>query len=469
MKHPSEQLLDYAYGELASNEAKTLEAHLASCPDCTRELDSIRGVRKTFAQLAPEPAPSAGLESLLAYAAQSAQRAQEKPEPRRRWFWLAPVGGLLALCLVVVVADRAQMMESASPLAQAEAPAAARQPMNKNLATFGTNTSDEAVPSAAPASPPMQLAEAEKEASKRDLDAKDQAKLKEEAYADDELAMRERSKASAKKKAVQHHALLQAFGATQMQPGDSGGLALAVGQGAPKGGAGMGIGSMGPGAATGRGEGNLAMAKKPSVKGYEGDRSGGAAGGMAGGVAAGFIGGKASAAREEDATSNLIARADTAPSADARKSAPAKERRLAKSEAAPEPAEAPMELASESQADQLEDKPARTRAASAPVIASAPSAAAAPAMAPPPPPAPAKAAPISPRDRLIAALGSATSAQVPGLLAQLCELDAREGRVADARAECQRLASQFPKAAETRRAQRVLNDLPASLPAEPNP
>ncbi|NOJ98172.1 zf-HC2 domain-containing protein [Corallococcus coralloides] len=91
-----DRLLDFAYGELPASEAHALEQHVQGCARCTKALADIRGVRTTMAQLSSEPAPDAGLESLLAYAQQSARRAAAGPEPKpSRWRrWLLPAVGL---------------------------------------------------------------------------------------------------------------------------------------------------------------------------------------------------------------------------------------------------------------------------------------------------------------------------------------------------------------------------------------
>ncbi|RKG73540.1 zf-HC2 domain-containing protein [Corallococcus exercitus] len=91
-----DRLLDFAYGELPASEAQSLEQHVQGCARCTKALADIRGVRTTMAQLSSEPAPDAGLESLLAYAQQSARRAAAGPEPKpSRWRrWLLPAVGL---------------------------------------------------------------------------------------------------------------------------------------------------------------------------------------------------------------------------------------------------------------------------------------------------------------------------------------------------------------------------------------
>lgn len=91
-----DRLLDFAYGELPATEAQALEQHVQGCVRCSKALADIRGVRTTMAQLSSEPAPDAGLESLLAYAQQSARRASAGPEPKpSRWRrWLLPAVGL---------------------------------------------------------------------------------------------------------------------------------------------------------------------------------------------------------------------------------------------------------------------------------------------------------------------------------------------------------------------------------------
>ena len=105
--HNENKLLEYAYGELSGSEAKSLEAHLQSCPECTQALGSIQKVRRTMSQLPPASAPSAGLDSLIAYARQSARRAQSKAPARWSRLWLpGAAASVAALGLVVVVSSR---------------------------------------------------------------------------------------------------------------------------------------------------------------------------------------------------------------------------------------------------------------------------------------------------------------------------------------------------------------------------
>ena len=104
--HSSEdRLLELAYGELPPAEARALEAHLEDCPRCTQALQQIRSVRTAMAPLRAEPVPDAGLDSLLAYAQQSARRNAEAPAPARRGWrrLLMPAAGLAAASLFGLV------------------------------------------------------------------------------------------------------------------------------------------------------------------------------------------------------------------------------------------------------------------------------------------------------------------------------------------------------------------------------
>jgi hypothetical protein len=100
-----DKLLDFAYGELPAPEASAVESHVKTCPRCSQALEQIRGVRVTMSQLPQEAAPTAGLESLLAYAEQAAKRTAEAPRAGAPWWrrMVAPLAGAAALMLVVVV------------------------------------------------------------------------------------------------------------------------------------------------------------------------------------------------------------------------------------------------------------------------------------------------------------------------------------------------------------------------------
>jgi anti-sigma factor RsiW len=103
-----DKLLEFAYGELPANEAAAVDAHVRGCPRCAEALAQITSVRSAMRQLPVEPAPDAGLESLLAYAAQTAER--NAAGSRREAWWrrlLMPLASATALLVVGVVAWRA--------------------------------------------------------------------------------------------------------------------------------------------------------------------------------------------------------------------------------------------------------------------------------------------------------------------------------------------------------------------------
>jgi anti-sigma factor RsiW len=100
-----DRLLDFVYGELPPTEARAVESHVEGCARCSEMLAGIRGVRTTMAQLPMEPAPDAGLESLLAYAQQAARNAAAGPAPKPTWWrrWLMPAMGVAAVTVFGVI------------------------------------------------------------------------------------------------------------------------------------------------------------------------------------------------------------------------------------------------------------------------------------------------------------------------------------------------------------------------------
>src|SRR5690606_13346541 len=66
--HLEELLLDYIYDELPPADARAAAEHLAQCERCREKLDEFRSTRRSMSRLPSEPAPTAGLESLLTYA-----------------------------------------------------------------------------------------------------------------------------------------------------------------------------------------------------------------------------------------------------------------------------------------------------------------------------------------------------------------------------------------------------------------
>lgn len=117
-----DKLLEFAYGELARQEADAVEAHVRGCARCSQALDEIGGVRATMSQLPMVPAPDAGLDSLLAYAEQAAKRNAEGTARPVASIWkrfLAPLVTVMALLTVGVVGFRAKEEFDTSPASAA--------------------------------------------------------------------------------------------------------------------------------------------------------------------------------------------------------------------------------------------------------------------------------------------------------------------------------------------------------------
>jgi len=77
--HPDDdRLLELAYGEASTAEARALRQHVDGCARCRHVLEDIAEVRSAFRSVPAEPAPERGLESLLAYGEQAAARARSR-------------------------------------------------------------------------------------------------------------------------------------------------------------------------------------------------------------------------------------------------------------------------------------------------------------------------------------------------------------------------------------------------------
>jgi len=124
-----DRLLDFAYGELPAQEALAVESHLQGCTRCTELLEGIRGVRTTMAQLPMEPAPDAGLDSLLAYAQQAARNAAAGPAPRPTWWrrWLVPAMGVTAVSALAIVSIQVRGKVNFEPELVATSSSASKQ------------------------------------------------------------------------------------------------------------------------------------------------------------------------------------------------------------------------------------------------------------------------------------------------------------------------------------------------------
>ncbi|GMU61103.1 MAG: hypothetical protein AMXMBFR34_28660 [Myxococcaceae bacterium] len=111
-----DKLLEFAYGELPAPEAAAVDAHVRGCARCTEALSQITIVRSTMSALPLAPAPDAGLESLLAYAEQTAKRNADAKKQSVWWRrYLMPLASASALLLVGVVAWRASQEFNPDP------------------------------------------------------------------------------------------------------------------------------------------------------------------------------------------------------------------------------------------------------------------------------------------------------------------------------------------------------------------
>ncbi|ATB34521.1 hypothetical protein [Melittangium boletus] len=143
-----DRLLDFAYEELPESEAHQVKQHVQDCSRCAAALRDIRGVRGSMSRLPKVSAPDAGLESLLAYAQQSARRSSMGAEPAQRWWRRLLAPALSAAALGVVGIVTVQMSQEASPVS----PAASKQSSQE---ASSRRAKAESVPAAAPAPAPV--------------------------------------------------------------------------------------------------------------------------------------------------------------------------------------------------------------------------------------------------------------------------------------------------------------------------
>lgn len=144
-----DKLLEFAYGELTANEESAVSAHVQTCAKCSEALAGIKGVRASMRQLPMEAAPEAGLDSLLAYAEQAAQRNAQGSKKSRSVFsrW---VGGLSAVAALGLVAYVTIASDLKAPNAEAVATAAKKAEM-KSAREYGEGSRKQAeAPSPAP-------------------------------------------------------------------------------------------------------------------------------------------------------------------------------------------------------------------------------------------------------------------------------------------------------------------------------
>ena len=100
-----DRLLDFAYGELPPPRPRPWSPTSRAAPVQRAARRASAACAPSWRSCAMEPAPDAGLESLLAYAQQAARNAAAGPAPKPTWWrrWLVPVMGVAAVCAFGVV------------------------------------------------------------------------------------------------------------------------------------------------------------------------------------------------------------------------------------------------------------------------------------------------------------------------------------------------------------------------------
>jgi len=99
-QHPrGEEIQDLADGRLPPAHRQALEAHLATCPQCTRQLERLRWVKDGTARV-PILEPPADLPARIAQALDGADRRGSRASRLRRY--LLPAAAVLAAAAVVV-------------------------------------------------------------------------------------------------------------------------------------------------------------------------------------------------------------------------------------------------------------------------------------------------------------------------------------------------------------------------------
>jgi anti-sigma factor RsiW len=98
--HPANDLQLLLEDLLAAERRAEVEAHLADCPRCRRELEAIRRVRAAARRSRPEPELPEGLASRVSASLDAVDRASRRA---RRARWLVPLSLAAAAILAVVL------------------------------------------------------------------------------------------------------------------------------------------------------------------------------------------------------------------------------------------------------------------------------------------------------------------------------------------------------------------------------
>src|SRR5437867_7239185 len=99
--HPlGEEIQDFVDGRLTPAHREEVEAHLATCPQCGREIEKLRWVKEGTARL-PMREPPPDLPARVAQALDSEDRRGSHARRLRRYF--LPAAGVLAAAAAVVI------------------------------------------------------------------------------------------------------------------------------------------------------------------------------------------------------------------------------------------------------------------------------------------------------------------------------------------------------------------------------
>lgn len=136
-QHDPQLLGAYVLGALDEQEVRAVDEHLASCPDCTRELEELRAMEAALGEVPPEAmldGPPEGGDLLLQRTLRQV-RAERGGVARRRQFALGAAAAVVAALVLGAGVFVGKVTTSDGGIAQTTAPAVAPDPSGTKLAT----------------------------------------------------------------------------------------------------------------------------------------------------------------------------------------------------------------------------------------------------------------------------------------------------------------------------------------------
>ncbi|GHH45043.1 anti-sigma factor family protein [Lentzea cavernae] len=135
-RHDPQLLGAYVLGALDEQEVREMDEHLASCPDCARELDELRDMEAFLGEVPPEAmldGPPEGGDLLLQRTLRQV-RSERGGVARRRQF---AIGAAAAVVAAVVLGAGVFVGKATSPdVTASPTPTVAPDPAGTRLATF---------------------------------------------------------------------------------------------------------------------------------------------------------------------------------------------------------------------------------------------------------------------------------------------------------------------------------------------